>query len=35
MVTGNERIEMHRDSGGWWHVELNPELARADYALSP
>ena len=34
MVTGNERIEMHRDSGGWWHAELNPELARADYALS-
>ena len=34
MVTGNERIEMSGDSGGWWHAELNPELARADYAFS-
>jgi maltooligosyltrehalose trehalohydrolase len=34
MVTGNERIGMSRDSGGWWHAELNPELARADYAFS-
>jgi maltooligosyltrehalose trehalohydrolase len=34
MVTENQRIEMSRDSGGWWHAELNPELARADYAFS-
>ncbi len=34
MVTENQRIEMTRDRGGWWHAELNPELARADYAFS-
>jgi maltooligosyltrehalose trehalohydrolase len=34
MITGNERIEMSRDSNGWWHAELNLELARADYAFS-
>ena len=34
MVTENQRIEMTRESGGWWHAELNPELARADYAFS-
>jgi maltooligosyltrehalose trehalohydrolase len=34
MVTVNERIEMSRESGGWWHAELNHELARADYAFS-
>ena len=34
MVTGNERIELSSESGGWWFAELNPELARADYAFS-
>jgi maltooligosyltrehalose trehalohydrolase len=34
MVTENQRIEMSRGSGGWWHAELNPELARDDYAFS-
>src|SRR5258708_1521148 len=34
MVTENERVEMHRASDGWWHAELSPELARADYAFS-
>jgi maltooligosyltrehalose trehalohydrolase len=34
MVTANERVEMHRGNGGWWQVELSPELARADYAFS-
>jgi maltooligosyltrehalose trehalohydrolase len=34
MVTANERVEMHRGSDGWWHAELSPELARADYAFS-
>jgi maltooligosyltrehalose trehalohydrolase len=34
MVTANERVETHRGSGGWWHAELSPELARADYAFS-
>ncbi len=34
MVTENERIELRRDSEGWWHAELSPELARADYAFS-
>src|SRR5579862_6400786 len=34
MVARNERIEMRRDSNGWWHAELDPELARADYAFS-
>ncbi len=34
MVTAYERIEMHQGDGGWWHVELSPELSRADYAFS-
>jgi maltooligosyltrehalose trehalohydrolase len=34
MVTENKRVEMRRGSGGWWHAELDPELARADYAFS-
>jgi maltooligosyltrehalose trehalohydrolase len=34
MVTAQERVEMRRGHGGWWHAELSPELARADYAFS-
>ena len=34
MVTPKERVEMRRGERGWWHAELSPELARADYAFS-
>ncbi len=34
MVTANERVALRRGNGGWWHAELSPELARADYAFS-
>jgi len=34
MLTANERVALHRGDRGWWHAELSPELARADYAFS-
>jgi maltooligosyltrehalose trehalohydrolase len=34
MVTAKERVALHRGDGGWWHADLSPELARADYAFS-
>jgi maltooligosyltrehalose trehalohydrolase len=34
LVTAIERVEMRAASDGWWSVELNETLARADYAFS-
>jgi maltooligosyltrehalose trehalohydrolase len=34
LVTAAKRLAMHRDASGWWSVEIEDDLARADYAFS-